>query len=286
MIDTHLHLWNLERGDYPWLGPELGPLNRTFDLGEIEPDLHELGVDRAVLVQAANNGLDTELMLEAADRHPWVVGVVGWVDLTEGDAAEASAERLAEDRRVVGIRHLIHNEEDPDWLLRSEVLAGLRALARVGLAFDIVSVLPRHLEHVSTVAEHAPDLRIVIDHLSKPPIASGDLHEWARLLAEAAAHPNVHAKISGLDTAASPERWTPADLRPAVDHALQVFGADRLMYGGDWPITILGGGYRRQHAAFTEIVSTWTEDEQRAVKWRTATRVYGLSGDPRDGSAS
>lgn len=278
LIDTHLHIWDLERGDYPWLGPELGVLYRTYALDEVDVARREAGVDGAILVQAANNRRDTELMLQAMAGHPWILGVVGWVDLLAGAAAEARAVELQSTGRVVGIRHLIHNEPDPDWIIQPTVLEALRAIARVGLTFDVVSVTPRHLVHVPTVARAVPDLTLVIDHLSKPPIASGDLAEWRRLFAAAAKYPNVCAKVSGLDTAATPETWTPDELRPAFDHALETLGSDRLVYGGDWPVSILGGGYARQCAAFTALIAALSPYEQRAIKSGTAARIYGLAG--------
>ncbi|WP_262403329.1 amidohydrolase family protein [Actinomadura sp. CNU-125] len=143
------------------------------------------------------------------------------------------------------VRHLIHDEPDPDWLLRPQVRDGLDALAERDLTFDVVAVRPRHLEHVPLLAERHPDLRLVIDHLAKPPIAERGREPWAGLLARAAEHPNVHAKVSGLNTAADWETWTAADLRPYAEHAFELFGAGRLMFGGDWPISVLAGGYRK-----------------------------------------
>ena len=276
LVDAHLHMWDLERCEYGWITPAVGILDRTHSIDEVEDERLAAGVTGAVLVQAANSRCDTDLMLAAMAAHPYVAGVVGWVDLLRGAAAEADAVALAADGRVVGIRHLIHDEPDPDWVVRGVVVDGLRAVARAGLAFDVVAVLPRHLEHVPTLAAAAPDLRLVIDHLAKPPIASGDLAGWKTRLAAAAAHPNVYAKVSGLDTAAGSPDWTPDDLRPAFDHALEVFGADRLMYGGDWPVSRLGGGYARQHAAFERLTADLSDSERAAIRSGSATRAYGL----------
>lgn len=168
--------------------------------------------------------------------------------------------------------------DDPVGIVQPAVVDGLRVLAEVGLTYDVVSVIPRHLAHVATVAKAVPDLTLVIDHLSKPPIASGDLTEWRQLFAAAAEYPNVSAKVSGLDTAGIPETWTVDDLRPPFDHALETLGSDRLMYGGDWPISIVGGGYARQHAAFAALIAELSRDEQQAIKSGTAIRVYGLGG--------
>jgi L-fuconolactonase len=276
LVDTHLHMWDLERCEYGWITPAVGILDRTHSIDEVEQERLAAGVTGAVLVQAANSRCDTDLMLAAMAAHPYVTGVVGWVDLLRGDAAGEDAAALAADGRVVGIRHLIHDEPDPDWVVQGVVVDGLREVARAGLAFDVVAVLPRHLEHVPTLAATVPGLTLVIDHLAKPPIASGDLAGWRTRLAAAAAHPNVYAKVSGLDTAAGSPDWTPDDLRPAFDHALEVFGADRLMYGGDWPVSRLGGGYARQHAAFERLTADLSAAERAAVRSGSATRAYGL----------
>lgn len=276
LIDTHLHMWDLGACEYSWITPEVGILNRSYAIDEVEAERVAAGVTGAILVQAADTRCDTDRMLAAADTHPFVAGVVGWVDLLRGEAVLEEAEAMAGDPRVVGIRHLIHNEPDPDWVVQPAVLDALRMLSRVGLAFDVVAVLPRHLEHVPALAAAIPDLTLVIDHLAKPPIGSDDLEGWRTRLAAAAEHPNVFAKVSGLDTAAGSPDWTPDDLRPAFEHALAVFGADRLMYGGDWPVTLLGGGYTRQHAAFEALTAALSPAERAAIRAGTATRAYGL----------
>ncbi len=277
LIDTHLHAWDLDACEYAWITPAVGLLNRTFSIDEVDAERQAAGVTGAVLVQAANSRCDTGRMLAAMASHPWVRGVVGWVDLLRGAAVEVDAAELAADGRVVGIRHLIHDEPDPDWVVQPAVVDALRAVARAGLAFDVVAVAPRHLEHVPTLAAAIPDLTLVIDHLAKPPIGSGDLVTWRAGMAAAAAHPNVYAKVSGLDTAAGSPDWTPDDLRPAFEHALRVFGADRLMYGGDWPVTLLGGGYTRQHAAFERLTDELSAAERSAIRAGTAARAYRLA---------
>ncbi len=276
LIDAHLHMWDLEACEYSWITPAVGILERTHSIDEVEEERVAAGVTGAILVQAANSRCDTDLMCAAMDTHPWVSGVVGWVDLLRGEAVLDEAEELAGDPRIVGIRHLIHDEPDPDWVVQPVVLDALRMLARVGLAFDVVAVQPRHLEHVPTLAAAIPDLTLVIDHLAKPPIASGDLSVWRASMARAAAHDNVFAKVSGLDTAAGSPDWTPDTLRPAFDAALELFGADRLLYGGDWPVSRLGGGYTRQHAAFEALTAPLSPAERDAIRAGTATRAYGL----------
>ncbi len=278
LIDAHLHMWDLDACAYPWITPAVGILNRTHTIDEVEAERQAAGVTGAVLVQSANSRCDTDLMLGAMATHPWVRGVVGWVDLLKGAAVEEVAERRAAGG-VVGVRHLNHDEPDPDWLVRPAVIEGLKALARAGLTFDVVAIWPLHLGHVPTLAAAVPDLTIVVDHLAKPPIPTGDLSAWRAAMARAAEYPNVVAKLSGLDTAAGSPDWTPDDLRPAFEGALELFGADRLMYGGDWPVTLLGGGYARQHAAFEWLTGGRSPLEREAIRAGTATRVYRL-GSP------
>ncbi len=284
LIDTHLHMWDLEACAYSWITPAVGVLNRTYAIDEVDAEREAAGVTGAVLVQAANNRCDTDLMLAAMASHAWVRGVVGWVDLLAGAAVEAEVAERKAAGGVVGVRHLNHDEPDPDWLVQPAVIEGLGALARAGLAFDVVAIWPLHLGHVPTLAAAVPHLTIVVDHLAKPPIPSGDLSGWRAAMARAAEHPNVVAKLSGLDTAAGSPDWTPADLRPAFEGALELFGADRLMYGGDWPVTLLGGGYTRQHAAFEWLTDGLSPAERDAIRVGTATRVYRLG--PHAGGAS
>jgi L-fuconolactonase len=273
IIDAHQHLWNLERVSYPWLTADLAPINRTVEAAELEPQLVAAGIDRTVLVQSMDSIEDSDFMLEVADRWPWIGAVVGWVPLTNPAEAARELDRRAPDHRFVGVRHLIHNEPDEDWLLRRDVHEGLALLEERGLSFDVVAVTPRHLEHVPVIAGRHPGLRIVIDHLAKPPIAARGWQPWAELLSRAAGHPNVYAKISGLNTAAAPD-WTAQDLQPSVDHALEVFGPSRLMYGGDWPISMLAGDYAGVWSATREVLAGLTEHERDQVLGGTAQAFY------------
>lgn len=276
VVDAHQHFWDLEAVAYPWLTPADGPIHRTFDWPDLEPELAAAGVDATVLVQAANSVEDTEAMLAQADRHPEVAGVVGWADLTDTAAAVAVLDRFAADPRFVGVRHLIHDEPDPDWLLQDAVLDNLGLLAERDLSFDVVAVLPRHLEHVPTLAERHPGLRLVIDHLAKPPIRERGWEPWASLLRRAGQYPNVHAKVSGLNTAADWDAWSTSDLAPYVEHAVDVFGPGRLMYGGDWPVSILAGGYQPVWRATLELLAPLPDAERARVLGGTAVDFYRL----------
>ncbi|GAA1550582.1 amidohydrolase family protein [Kribbella sancticallisti] len=276
IIDAHQHFWDLDRLVYPWLAADgLEPIRRSFDPTALESRLDACGVDRTVLVQSLDSTEDTDFMLEVADRWPRVAAVVGWVPLTDPDAAAAMLAERAKDPRFVGVRHLIHDEPDEDWLLREDVGVGLEVLAVSGLTFDVVAVSPRHLAQVSVIAERHPDLRLVIDHLAKPPIAAGGRQPWAELLGRAAAHPHVYAKISGLNTAARPG-WTADDLRPYVEHAVDVFGPERLMYGGDWPVATLADDYERVWSETGRVLAELSQDERASVLGGTAAEFYRI----------
>ncbi|MEW9516128.1 amidohydrolase family protein [Streptomyces tubercidicus] len=282
IIDAHQHVWDLTRVDYPWLTPETGVLYRTYDFADLEPELHHCGVEGTVMVQSADSAAETRWMQHVADRSPLVKAIVGWVPLDRPAEAEALLDDYAADRRIVGIRHLIHTEADEDWLLRPEVQDGLALLAERGLTFDIVSVAPRHLTHVPRLSERHPDLRMVIDHLAKPPIAGRGWNPWATDMRIAAENPFVYAKVSGLNTAADPTSWTAEDLKPYVDLALDLFGPERLMYGGDWPVTLIAGTYRKVWDATRSLMAHLTQLDQDAVFGGTAIRFYGIdlrSGD-------
>ncbi|WP_113704558.1 amidohydrolase family protein [Nonomuraea lactucae] len=244
IVDAHQHFWDLETGEYPWLTPELGVLHRTYRPEDLRPELAAAGVEATVLVQAADSYAETDALLALADAHDFIAAAVGWVPLARpAEAAEALA-RYRRHPKFRGVRHLIHDEPDPDWVVQETVLESLGLLAEAGLAFDVVSLLPRHLDHVVTIAERHPTLKIVIDHLSKPRIKDREWEPWASQLTRAAAFPLVHAKVSGLVTEADQANWTVEDLRPYVEHAIQAFGPERLMAGSDWPVALLASDYQ------------------------------------------
>jgi len=286
VVDAHLHVWNPARAPYPWLTPDLAVLDRAYGLADVEHELVEGGVSRVVLVQAADNVADTLNMFNEANRSTEaagdrgktvdVAGIIGWVPL----ASPAEAARLLDswaDRPIVGVRHLIHREDDPDWVLRKDVSAGLELLVERGLTFDVCAESLELLARVPVLAERHPELRLVIDHLAKPPIASVGWQPWADLLSESATAPNVTAKISGLNTAAAPG-WTSADLQPYVDHALATFGPRRLMVGGDWPFALLQArSYSQVWEAVRQTLELLNDVEREAIFGGTATTVYGLT---------
>lgn len=281
IVDSHQHFWDPAKVEYPWLVPAYGPIYRAFEPSELEPQLAAAGVDRTVLVQSANSYADTDSMLAHAATHEWIGAVVGWVPLEDaGEAARVLDSRYLANPLFKGIRHLNHTEADPDWLVRSSVIDGLRVLQERGLVYEVVAVFPLHLGHVPTLARACPGLTIVIDHLAKPPIASGDYDAWKADLRAAADYPNVHAKVSGLNTAADWETWTAADLAESVGFALEVFGPKRLMFGSDWPVAILAGDYakvwRETNAVLDDLGVGGTD--RAAILGDNAAALYSLGG--------
>lgn len=278
LIDTHVHVWDLDGGGpfgvhYPWLGPDLPVLNRSYRLAELLPDLQAANVDGLVLVQAADSMAETSELLRVAAQAPVSARVVGWLPLADPGMTTVELARLQDVPALVGVRHLIHDEPDRQWLQRGDVAQGMELIAEAGLAFDAVAERPDLMAQVPVVARRHPGLTIVLDHLGKPPIAAGGWQPWADLVADVAAEPTVVAKISGLGTASAPG-WRAADWHRYVEHALEVFGPDRLMLGGDWPVALLAGSYSDSWAAGLELISELSPSEQVAIRSGTARRVY------------
>lgn len=277
IIDAHAHIWRRDTGDYGWIRPELSLIDQDFGLDDLTAERRALGIDRVVLVQAADTAGDTDRMLDEAATHPEVAGIVAWLPLADASLGEALQRRLATGL-VVGVRALIHDMADREWVLRPEVAAGLDRVADAGLAFDVVTSGPDALALVPRLAERHPSLRIVIDHLGKPPIGqdAAAFDRWLELLRAAAAFPTVAAKLSGLaSSVGAADSWTVDDLRPVVAAAVETFGADRLMFGGDWPVCLLAGGYTRTFDGLHAALDV-TPAELDAIHWRTATTWYRL----------
>ncbi|MGP9021740.1 amidohydrolase family protein [Streptomyces sp. BR1] len=280
VVDAHHHLWDLSVRDQDWLAsPELGPIRRDFLLEELRAEAAAAGVTATVLVQTVTVAEETPEFLALAAGNDLVRGVVGWTDLTTPGVRDELA-RLAElpgGTRLVAIRHQVQGERDPEWLLRPDVDAGLAAVAAAGLAYDLV-VLPHQLPACVRAAERHPGLTFVLDHLGKPPVASGTQEPWASAVRGLAALPNTVCKLSGLVTEANWAKWSVDDLRPYTDTVLDAFGPARLMFGSDWPVCLLASSYGHVINVTRELVQDLSPHERAQVLGGTADRVYRLSG--------
>ncbi len=277
IVDAHHHFWDPTLADYPWLTDELARIRHPFGPDDLEPLLIDAGVDRTVLVQTRSSESETVSFLETAAVTSFVAGVIGWVDLTDPRIADA-IERLRDGAggdHLVGIRHQVHDEPDPDWLGRHDVRRGIAAVGDAGLAYDLLvrsCELPAALDTVRSL----PDVRFVIDHLAKPPIRDGEIEPWASLIRPFGHESNVWCKLSGLVTEANWETWSPAELAPFVDVAMETFGPGRLLFGSDWPVCLLAGSYGEVIGAAKDMISGLAPDEAAAVLGGNAIDVYRL----------
>ncbi|MBI1243857.1 MAG: amidohydrolase family protein [Alphaproteobacteria bacterium] len=276
-IDAHQHFWRLDRGDYGWLTPAKGPIYRDFGPADLRPILDRHAIARTILVQAAATLTETEYMLGIAADTPCVAGVVGWVDFASADGP-ATVHRLARNPLLVGLRPMLQDIPDDDWLLRRDIEPTVRAMEEIGLVFDAL-VRPRHLSRLLAFIDRHPRLRIVVDHGGKPAIATRQADSWHADMAAVAARSDIMCKLSGLVTEAGAD-WQPRDLKPYVDHILATFGPQRTLWGSDWPVVNLAGGYDRWRAATLELTAALANADRSALFGGNAERLY-LTGRGR-----
>jgi L-fuconolactonase len=269
IVDAHQHFWQVGRFDYPWMTSDLGVLYRDYLPSDLEPILREKSVSETVLVQASNSVAESRWLLQLADENEFIAGVVGWVDLKGADIDDQLTELTAHPK-FKGVRHLVESEPEDDWLIQPAVISGLQRLAAHGVTYDLL-VHTKHLRHARTVAERCPELRLVIDHLAKPPIAKHGFAEWAREFKPLAEYPNMYCKLSGLVTEANWSSWATDDLRPYVEYALELFGPRRLMFGSDHPVCLLAASYARVLESFQTIVG---DDNSDLIFRENARRFY------------
>lgn len=274
IIDSHQHFWQIGRFDYEWMSPGDKTLYRDFLPADFEQILRRSGVAKSVVVQAHQSTAETLWLLDLADEHEFIAGIVGWVDLQNPDV-ENNLQELAMRPKFRGVRHLVQDERQDDWLTEPEVLRGLNALSKYDLTYDLL-VFTRHLPYAQTAVEILPHQRFVIDHLAKPPIASGEIAEWKSALKKIAVLPNVYCKLSGLITEANYESWTVKDLRPYVETALDLFGEKRLMFGSDYPVCLLAASYEKVLETYQSFLINLSETDQNLVLSQNAIDFYKL----------
>ena len=273
-IDAHQHFWQYREPEYPWIGPGMDILRRDYLPAEFERVMRSAGFGGSVAVQARQVPEETTWLLELADAHPFIKGVVGWVDLRSADLRRQLGQ-YSRYHAMRGVRHVVHDEPDDLFMLRKAFLTGISLLAEFGLVYDLL-IFPRHLPASWQLVERFPSQRFVLDHIGKPPIREGSLEPWSTGIRRLAAFPNVFCKISGLVTEADWKAWKVEDLTPYLDLVFEVFGTRRLMIGSDWPVCTLSAPYNRVMTAATDYLGRFSPEEQKLVLEENARRIYRL----------
>ncbi|MDE0891087.1 MAG: amidohydrolase family protein [Planctomycetota bacterium] len=273
-IDAHQHCWKYDPEEYPWMGDDMASLR----VDHMPPDLHQHlqrhEIDGALMVQVRQNLDETRWMLDLADQYPYILGVVGWVDLCSPEAG-AQLDEFKEHPKFKGVRHLVQDEKDSNYLLRDDFCRGVREVADRGLTYDIL-VYPKQLDAAIQFADRFEDAPLVLDHLAKPFIAKGEIEPWATKIKALAERPNVACKISGMVTEANWTEWKKDVFHPYLDVCFEAFGEDRLIYGSDWPMCELAGGYMKMAAVTADYAARVSGEAREKLFGRNAVRWYGL----------
>ena len=279
IIDSHHHFWDPKFRDYPWMeGAILDPIRKRFDQDDFEPLLKQHGIDGTIIVQTVSDIAETTEFLAVAKNWNRIKGVVGWVDLAAKNVAEQIdlLKHGPGGEKLVGIRHQVHDEPDPEWILRKDVINGILECHKAGLIYDLLLKEP-HMPAAISCVDKLPDVQFVIDHISKPRILDAEMHPWYELIGELARRPNVYCKMSGMVTEANWDNWTEENFQPYFNRVLEVFGANRLMYGSDWPVCVIAGGYSKVINLAKTLTANLSEEENEAIFCKTAIKTYRLS---------
>lgn len=274
-IDSHQHYWKVKRGDYHWMTPAVPVLYRDYLPADLRPSLVEHNIQKTILVQAAQTVAETDYLLNLAEQDESVAGVVGWLDMEDANFP-SEFEKYRNNPKFIGLRPMLQDIPDDRWILRPSVLAALRVISDADYPFEFLTY-PRHLPFVSQVLETIPKLRAIIDHISKPEIRLHKAEPWKSWITQLARHPHLYCKLSGMITEADHKHWTVNDLRPYIDHVVQCFGFDRVMFGSDWPVCLCAGSYSKVVGALSEALSSeLTEETEAKLFGRNAIRFYKL----------
>jgi L-fuconolactonase len=277
VIDAHQHFWWTARRPHSWPAAAGDRLDRDFTPADLLPEMHRAGVDGTVLMQSLNDSDETQEYLDLAHTHAFIRGVVGWVPLDTPEEAEAALARLTNRRKLVGIRHLLRFEAAQDWLAHSEVTQSLQLLAERGLVFELVPVNAEQYEGMLRIAKRLPGLRLVVNHLGRPPVPEQGWEPWASFIVRAAAHPNVAIKLSAGIALIAQWRWSTSELRRYTDHVLAAFGPDRVIAASNWPVILLAGAYQEVWEGITDLLAGLSGPDRALVRGGTAERVYRLT---------
>jgi len=274
-IDAHQHFWKYDPAQYGWIGDNMSLIRRDFLPEHLASEMKLSGIGASIAVQAAGAG-ETEWLLELANAWPFIVGVVGWVPLTDPRVG-SEIERLARNPKLRGLRHVVQDEPDPSYILRDDFNAGVRQVTGAGLVYDIL-IFERHLPAVIQFVDRHPNQVFVLDHIAKPRIKEGLISEWRRNIRELARRSNVYCKISGIVTETDWSQWTPEQVHVYVDIVLEAFGADRLMFGSDWPVCLVATSYQKWVQVVESAVQSLSASEQQRIWGDTAREAYTLAG--------
>jgi len=270
-IDAHQHFWHYDAEQYPWI-PKGSPLQRDWLPADLEREQAKVGLSASIVVQARQTLEESRWLLELADKYPVIKGVVGWVDLSS-ERVEEQLAAFAKHPRFVGVRHVVQDEPDDQFLLRPDFLRGLSAVKEFDLTYDIL-IYPKQLPAAIKFVRKFPEQRFVLDHLAKPCIREHALSPWTEEIAELAAAENVWCKVSGMATEAKWETWKPEDFRPYLDVIFEAFGVDRLMFGSDWPVCLLAASYEQVFGIVRDYVQAHSEETQSKLFGQNCARFY------------
>ncbi len=272
-IDSHQHFWKASRGDYPWMTSEVAKLCRDFLPDDLKPSLAKHHIDKTILVQAAPTVAETDFLLELAQSHSFVAGVVGWLDM-DSEEFPGQLERYLQKPKFAGVRPMLQDLPEDDYIARPRVVESLKLLAERDVPFEFLT-FTRHLPYVLQVLERVPGLRALVDHISKPEIKLQKMQPWKSLMQEVAQYPNVCCKLSGMITEADHASWTQDHLRPYIEHVVDFFGFERVMFGSDWPVCLLAGTYDRVIDALSTVLRPALDPaSEAAVFGLNAARFY------------
>jgi L-fuconolactonase len=275
LIDAHHHLWSYRPSEYAWISGEMKALARDFLLEDLNAAVRDAGIDGTVAVQARQTLEETLWLLSLADESKIVRGVVGWAEIS-CESFPAELERLGKGEKLKGLRHVIQDEPDDNFILQPTFNRGIDALADTELVYDIL-IFERHLPAAIQFVDRHPNQIFVLDHIAKPLIAKSIIDPWRANIRELAKRGNVFCKISGIVTEAKWSQWRPEDLQPYLDVVLEAFGADRLMAGSDWPVCLLATTYKRWFATLRQLLAPLSAGEQENIFGAVASRVYRLN---------
>ncbi|TDL68710.1 amidohydrolase [Paenibacillus amylolyticus] len=274
-LDAHQHFWEYNVAEYGWIGEEMKTIRQSFLPENLEPLLVQSGLDGCIAVQARQSLTETEWLLQLADRHECIKGVVGWVDLCS-DEVRNQLELFASNPYLKGVRHVIQDEPDLDYVLREDFQRGISLLKEYDLAYDLL-VSKEQLPYAVELVKTFPEQRFVLDHLAKPDIKSGIISPWKEALESLAAQPNAYCKLSGMVTEADWANWTPKDFTAYLNIAIEAFGAERLMFGSDWPVSNLSASYNDVYGLITAHIHSLSVSDQQMILGGTCAAFYQIS---------